>query len=335
MKKIIINLFFVFISCAAMAQDPLFSQYYQAPLFMNAGFTGLTERQRFVINHRLQWPGLPQAFSTYAASYDMYIPQVSSGIGVMFTSDKMGSVNWKTTTASVLYSYKIRLNEALVFSPGISFGYGTNGLDRSRLKMSDVMIQGGGSTLDPEINKIQNSNYMDFGSGFLLYSERLWIGTSFSHMNRPQLSLLGENDRLDMRTSVHAGIKIELSSPMRSARPVYFTPSFIYQMQGKNFSQFDAGVNFHIDPVSIGAWYRGKPFSKNENNVIDHDALILFGGLYLKNFNVGYSYDFTISSLGPGTGGAHEISITYELRAKKRTPNKNKLIPCPAFYGRR
>jgi type IX secretion system PorP/SprF family membrane protein len=182
--------------------------------------------------------------------------------------------------------------------------------------------------MDPTINKLTNSQYMDFGSGFLLYSKKIWLGASFSHMNRPRLSVFGENDRLDMKTTIHAGVKLAVAS---RAREVYFTPSFIYRMQGKNFSQLDAGVNFQADPISLGIWYRGKPFAKNVTNTIDQDALILYLGTHFKNLTAGYSYDFTISSLGPGTGGAHELSIIYELPAKKRF-NKHKLIPCPVFY---
>lgn len=326
MKKSLFNLIFVLGACSVFAQDPLFSQYYQAPLFLNPGFTGLTPRQRFVVNHRIQWPGLPQAFSTSAASYDTYLPRISSGIGVLFTSDRMGSMNWRSTTVQLLYSYKVRLNEALIFSPGISFGYGSNGLDRSKLKMGEV-LQYGGAIMDPAINKLSNSRYMDFGSGFLLYSKKIWFGASFSHLNRPHLSLFGDNDRLDLKTTIHAGVKLELYS----MREIYFTPSFIYRMQGKNFSQLDAGVNFQADPISLGVWYRGKPFTKNVTNAIDQDALILYLGTHFKNLTAGYSYDFTISSLGPGTGGAHELSITYELPSKNRL-NKHKLIPCPAFY---
>ena len=331
MKKILFNLIIVLSTCRAFAQDPLFSQYYQAPLFLNPGFTGLTARQRFVVNHRILWPGLPQAFATSAGSYDVYLPKISSGVGILFTSDRMGSMNWRSNTVQLLYSYKVRLNDALIFSPGISFGYGSNGLDRSKLRMGEV-LEYGGSIMDPAINKLTNSNYMDFGSGFLLYSKKIWLGASFSHLNRPHLSLLGQNDRLDMKTTVHAGVKFDLTSS--PAREVYITPSFIYRMQGKTFSQLDAGVNFHTDPISLGVWYRGKPFKKNVTNAVDQDALILFLGTHFKNLTAGYSYDFTISSLGPGTGGAHELSLIYELPAKKRL-NKRKLIPCPAFYNAR
>jgi hypothetical protein len=69
----------VLLSGIARAQDPQFSQYYSAPLYLNPGFTGITPQQRIVVNHRIQWPNLPQAFATYAASYDIFVEELRSG----------------------------------------------------------------------------------------------------------------------------------------------------------------------------------------------------------------------------------------------------------------
>jgi type IX secretion system PorP/SprF family membrane protein len=195
-------------------------------------------------------------------------------------------------------------------------------------------LEYGGNSLDPKLTTIRNQQYMDFGSGFVLYAKRIWLGASFAHLNRPNLSVLGETSRLDMKTSIHGGMRLDVSNKLRAGRPIYFTPSFIYRMQGSSFSQLDLGVNFHIDPVSVGVSYRGKPLSKSIAESIEQDAVILFMGLYLKNLTVGYSYDFTISQLGSSSGGSHELSLIYEFKRNKSKPQKNKLIPCPAFYSR-
>src|SRR6188474_1816633 len=136
MKKLLLFALLI-VGTTAVAQDFQLSQYYQAPLYVNPGFAGITPQQRVVFNHRIQWPNLPQAFSTYAASYDIFVNELRSGFGFLFTTDKMGSAGWRTTTASLMYSYKIKLTENIVFSPGLSFGYGSNGLDRSKLVMGD------------------------------------------------------------------------------------------------------------------------------------------------------------------------------------------------------
>jgi hypothetical protein len=108
-------------------------------------------------------------------------------------------------------------------------------------------------------------------------------------------------------------------------------------MQGPTFSQLDLGINYHIDPISVGLWYRGKPFQKSVANTVEQDAFIIFLGLYFKNLTLGYSYDFTISKLQTASGGAHEISVVYEFsshRSDKKNKKKYKLIPCPSFNSK-
>lgn len=326
------------------AQDPQFSQFYQAPLYLNPGFTGITPQQRAVFNYRVQWPNLPQAFATYAASYDIFIDELRSGVGILVTSDKMGTANWSTTTAGLLYSYKIKLTDKLVFSPGLYFGYGTNGIDRGKLRLGDgLQYERPGkpyASVDDVQYKISSQSYFDFGSGFLLYTRAVWLGASFQHMNQPNLSVLNDVSRLPMKTSIHAGAKLPLKGRgirTKTGKIDYLTPSIIYRTQGPSFSQLDLGLNYHIDPVSVGVWYRGKPFSKTVINSVYQDAMILQLGMYLKNLTIGYSYDFTVSELQTSTGGAHEISIIYEFVTKpvrRAVKKKYKLIPCPTFNSK-
>lgn len=327
---------FFFFALRTMAQDPQFSQYYQAPLYLNPGFTGITPQQRAVFNHRVQWPNLPQAFSTFAASYDIWVDELRSGFGILATTDRMGSAGWRTTTVGLNYSYKVRLSDKLVFSPGLYFGYGINGLDRTKLRLGDG-LEFDGISLDPDLNRLGNQQYFDFGSGFLLYSRVLWLGAAFHHMNTPNLSILNGVSRLPMKTTIHGGARISLNSGFRNqSNASYLTPSFIFRSQGP-ITQMDVGLNYHVDPVSVGVWYRGKPWESNVIGTVQQDALVFTLGLYLTNITVGYSYDFNVSELSTTSGGAHEISVIYEFVAKplrRGVKRKNRLIPCPTFNSK-
>jgi type IX secretion system PorP/SprF family membrane protein len=343
MRKIIFIAFLVLLTVKVNAQDFQFSQYYQAPLFLNPGYAGITPQQRVVFNHRVQWPNLPQAFATYSASYDIFVEELRSGFGILMTSDKMGSAGWQTSTVNLLYSFKVKLTDKLVFSPGLVFGYGTHGIDRSKLRLGDGLEferDGEYFSTDDAQKRLGRQNYFDFGTGFLLYNKSVWLGAAFHHLNRPNLSLLGDESRLPIKTSIHGGAKINLSRGgprSNSGRVDYLTPSFIYRYQGKTFSQLDVGLNYHIDPVSVGFFYRGKPFQKSVINSITQDALVLSLGLYFKNLTIGYSYDFTISELGTATGGAHEVSAVYEFASKpagRNSKKKYRLIPCPTFNSK-
>ena len=80
-------------------------------MYLNPGFTGITYSQRVALNTRIQWPNLPQAYSTTVASYDIFVPDLKSGFGVMAMRDKMGSGAMSLINVGLLYSYKIRISD--------------------------------------------------------------------------------------------------------------------------------------------------------------------------------------------------------------------------------
>lgn len=53
------------------AQDPLFSQFYNNPIYYNPGYIGLNAGIRTRFNYRDQWTGLPVDFKTYNFSMDI------------------------------------------------------------------------------------------------------------------------------------------------------------------------------------------------------------------------------------------------------------------------
>lgn len=106
MKRI---LFFIslFFSGLCAAQDPEFSQYYAAPLYLNPAFTGTTNDHRFISNYRDQWPAVAQGYRTYALSYDYNLAGLNSGFGFLAMQDQAGSAGMKSTEFNFLYSYKL------------------------------------------------------------------------------------------------------------------------------------------------------------------------------------------------------------------------------------
>jgi type IX secretion system PorP/SprF family membrane protein len=339
MKKYYILLIVLFGALsAAQAQDPQFSQFYAAPLYLNPGFTGITYSQRVTFNSRVQWPNLPQAYSTSMVSYDIFVPELKSGFGVMAMRDKIGTGGLSLINAGLLYSYKIRASDDWVFSPGIYFGYGQMTIDKDKLKFGDGLGNNSNGSDDPVIDGLSNEQYFDFGSGLVVYNKNLWLGIAAYHMNEPNQSLSQNTDQLDMKYNIHGGMRLALNSGIRtSTRVTYLTPSFVYRKQG-TFEQLDVGMHYHIDPIMIGVWYRGIPFLKDFADRPIQDALVFIFGLQFKNFNFGYSYDFTISDLETSAAGSHEISMGYEFIGKPirgRVKKSRRLLECPSFYKRK
>ena len=63
------------------------------------------------------------------------------------------------------------------------------------------------------------------------------------------------------------------------------------------------------------------------------DAAVIILGFQFSRVEIAYSYDFTVSRLGPASGGAHEIALIYhfEIQEHGRTKKKDKFILCPTF----
>ncbi|MEZ4739977.1 MAG: type IX secretion system membrane protein PorP/SprF [Flavobacteriales bacterium] len=76
-----------------------------------------------------------------------------------------------------------------------------------------------------------------------------------------------------------------------------------------------------MEPFFAGLWYRGLPvFKKYALGYMNNDAIAVLVGTIIEDLRIGYSYDITISRLATAGGGAHGITIGYELvqRHKKR-----------------
>ena len=98
----------------AFAQDPQYSQYYAAPLYLNPAMAGAEMMGRVGFNYRNQWPSLDAQFTTYSAYYDTYLPDYNSGVGVHVMQDTEGASKLRSTSVSALYSYELRLADNLI-----------------------------------------------------------------------------------------------------------------------------------------------------------------------------------------------------------------------------
>src|SRR6478736_7569377 len=122
------------------AQDPEFSQYYAAPLYLNPAFTGTTNDHRFIANYRNQWPSVARGYTTTAFSYDYNSNSINSGFGFLATQDQAGTAGMKSTQFNFLYSYKLRLSSKWVISSGLNFGYAVRSIDFNRLIFGDQLL---------------------------------------------------------------------------------------------------------------------------------------------------------------------------------------------------
>ena len=318
------------------AQDPHFSQFYASPIYLNPAFVGTVNEHRVIAHHRIQWPVLTNAYTTYSFTYDHYRPELKSGFGILLNADKAGTAGLKSNMAAFIYSYKIQMPNKWVLTPAVSFGMGNRGLDYSKLVLGDQLEFGNNMapSIDPAVSLINKKGFFDSGAGLLFYNKSTWIGASWWHINKPDISMLQTEERLPSKYTIHGGGKIQFyGGPGNMEKLSYLTTSFVFNLQGP-FTQMDMGVNYHVDPILIGLWYRGINVKENAAGNQSRDAIIFSAGLQFSSFSFQYSYDFTISELGSGSLGAHEVSLEYRF-SLPTNPNKvrrkDKILPCPSF----
>jgi type IX secretion system PorP/SprF family membrane protein len=336
MRKIFTISFLLSLATFCFSQDPEFAQYYSAPLYLNPAFAGTANDHRFIANYRNQWPAVSNGFVTYAFSYDYNLQNLNSGIGAMLVTDKAGTAGLKSTELSFQYSYRVQLADKWVFSSGLNFGVASRNIDFNKLIFNDQLNldqSGNTSSGDPMLRNANSTTYFDFGAGGLIYNRKIWFGFAAWHLNKPNRSLLNENAAIPIKTTVHGGIRIPLyHGLMKRDRVAAIAPSFVYKRQG-NFDQLDIGTYFLYEPIVVGLWYRGIPLQQNVRDNISQDAVVIILGFQLTSLELSYSYDLTVSELGPPAGGAHEVALKYKLNmpdhARKKKPEK--FIPCPTF----
>lgn len=322
----------------AFAQDPQFSQFYAAPLYLNPAFAGSTELARVGANYRNQWPSLSASFVTYSAYFDYFFEDYNSGVGLLFMSDKEGLAGLQSHSVALQYAYQFRIAENIVVRPGLEASFGTRNIDFNNLVFGDQINIGGQfkPVTDELFNSDWRNSYFDIGAGALVYSRQFWVGFSAFHLLEPNQSFLDESSPLPRKYSAHLGYKIllptktDLSLPS-GFREVSLTPTAQYKFQGP-FSQLDMGMYFTYEPVVFGMWYRGLPF-KPVNDIPNNESLVVLVGVSTNGLNIGYSFDYTLSNLSIASGGAHEISIRYEffLGDPRKPPRNVREIPCPRF----
>ncbi len=322
------------------AQDPQFSQFYAAPLYINPAFTGASEYTRVGVNYRNQWPNLQSSFTTFSFYADHFLYKYNSGIGMIITSDTEGQAGLKSTNIGLSYAYQLKINDNLVFRPGIQYNFFNRNAGFQNLIFANQIDPITGA-IDPTITDpsiIDRSLTVSFGDlsvGGVLYSRRLFLGAAVQHLTEPNQSLIDGNSPLAQRMTIHGGIKFQLGrGPLRKDLTYTYaersiTPVFQYKTQG-GFSQLDVGAFVHLEPINLGIQYRGVPFKQFEN-FPNNEALIFSLGITTNNFNIGYSFDYTISELGIEAGGAHEFSLSYFLDFNKpvKVPRDRWRIPCP------
>lgn len=324
---------YTFICCLlheTFAQDPVFSQPYMAPVYLNPAATGSGDHDLRICGIiRRQWWSIPSQFTYTAFSIDKFLPSLQSGIGLMATTSSEGYI--RKTGFHLSYAY--------TFCPGVSPVASNSGMPKwfltgalqmgmvqRRISYKDLLfadqidntgvIPGAETGADLPVNN--GRWYLDVSPGlFFNYrfsgNSRLLIGASARHVNRPDESLISTNDKARSVVPVLWCGNILYTNSNNEHWSYSIAANYSKQKQN-NMLQVGIEVTQNDYDIGMAAWYRGGSTFQNP------DALTLSLSFNLSGRNnqtskirVGLAHDAPIGNKKySNSNGSSELAFVWD-----------------------
>lgn len=274
-------------------QDSQFTQYMYNTVSVNPAYAGSRGSLSMLALYRNQWVGLDGAPETLNFSAHSPIGLQGVGLGLGFTSDKIGPSTESIITAD--FSYTINVSENTQLSFGIKGGFSLLDLDPNKLLI-----------YDPNDYDLSQNSYSSpvIGAGLYLHSEKWYLGFSSpnlletEHYDDVQVSTATEKTHLyfigGYVFTLNSNLKLK---PAVLAKAVVGAPLAI-----------DISANALLyDQVTLGLAYR-----------FDAAVSAMAGFQVSDNIMIGYAYDYDTTPLGNYNDGSHEIFLRFELGTRLR-----------------
>lgn len=287
-------------------QDSQYSQYMFTPYAINPAAVGSDNLAHLYGGARLHQVGTDAEGTRSSAGFifPFNISKLKNGFGILVTDDKFAYS--KNLTIRGNYALQFKLDDKGINNLGVGFGFGVlNGVfDKSLAKSSNTDL----SWISP--GKFTSTS-IDLGVGVFFTSSRFYCGISANHLNNPKIPLDQLTQTLKQTFYVTSGYMMPIAETKFS-----FYPSFLVQTELVATQVAISGVLDYNQTFWFGGSYR-----------IDDAATALVGFKLFKSLQVGYSYDYLLSTLGKYSDGSHEFFLTYSFSLKRdKTPSKYKSI---------
>ncbi|MGB0165975.1 MAG: PorP/SprF family type IX secretion system membrane protein [Luteibaculum sp.] len=318
LKTGLILLSLTFVSFLSKGQEAHFSQYDRARLQLNPALTGAFYGDwRVSNNYRSQWNALlNKPITTIALAFEkpIYFDIDKAAFGVFALRDEAGDKGFVTTRVGLSGAYH-KLIDFSELRFGFQAAYTSKMIDNN-LSFPEGFNRVTGE-FDPELTVLEplakdQVSYIDvnLGVSWALNFDvfRPEVGLAFFHVNQPQESFYGTDNKRVTQVAANASFKYYVNDNL------YVDPNFFLLSQAKA-QNFLAGVRggYQFDPNNIGFTDASLGFLVRNGFSDNPDAFILVAAAGIANFDAGISYDFNISNLKQGlaNNGTFEISLSY------------------------
>ena len=307
------------------AQDPIFSQYYNAGFQLNPALAGVSFGPTFTAIYRNQWSQIPGNYVTYGVAYDQHFEDKNSSIGMYLTRDNAGQGVLLNTKLALSYAYRLEVNDEQFIQIGLEAGGIHQALDWDQFVFGDQIdpqfgFRSGGGVEIPtaEARPLSLSKtVLDIGTGLVWSTPVFYAGLSAKHLTNPIFGYFDNAQNnpigLPIRWGLQAGSRFTIVKGNKRKSGTFYNPSAIVVRQGR-FTQLNIGSHIDFGKLNTGVQYR--------HTTTNGDALIAQFSVKSGDLRIGYSFDYTISNLGIDTGGSHEISVSYSMERLRNRPSK-------------
>jgi type IX secretion system PorP/SprF family membrane protein len=260
-----------------------------------------------------------------------------SGVGLSLSSFSEEFLKLNTTDISGYYAYNLQLSERVNFQLGTQISYIQKRGTLENLLFGDqidVFNQALFPSSADAVGGLEPFSYFSVGLGGVLTWDKLWIGFSGHHLNRPNRTFYVRDGQSQHwpKYSLQAGYTIPLEEPEfweeGSGKFVHLMAN--YKRQGP-FQFVDAGLQVLLNQLVFGGGFRSLPI---QSDLPKRESVVGLFGLNLPNgLAVGYSYDYPISDVGSQTLGSHELSLRYQFfyGTPKSRGQLSRVRPCFSY----
>ena len=299
-------------SGAFSQQDADFSQYMFNHHSVNPGYAGSEDMVCMSLLNRQQWVGFDGApnVTIFSVNAPFRLFGTSSGAGLTILSDQLGNDNNLGLNAS--YAYRTEIGQGTL---GIGLGIGM--INRA-LKANWFIPAGIDGLEQPETDNLipvndESQIVFDLGLGLFYRVGNLYAGLSTTHLNEAKVKYATTDGSSFVKRHYYltAGYTIQLPNPLFE-----ITPSILIQSDGQVSHYHLNGMLRYNNKLWGGVTY--KP----------GEAIVAMVGLELFNgIKVGYSYDYSTTTLQSYSGGSHEFMIGYCFSISiDRSPERYKSV---------
>jgi len=289
-------------------QDPQFSQYVLNQFVYNPAYAGMDNALSVTAHLRTQWVGITGQPFIQNISVHSPVSLLHGGAGLQILNEEEGAMRATSVSFSYSYIYKSRIGK---FSVGLNGGVLQLNLDGSKLRAPDGNYENNLIEHNDPLLPVVSVNGLapDFAAGLFFSSNKVNLGLSSTHLIPMEVKLDGGGGNLSMNLARQ--YYFQASYLAKLGKTFALRPSVYLKSNGDNL-QGEADAIFSFNNFF---WIGGGMRGYNDNT---QDAIIAMTGINIgENLRIGYSYDYTISSLSAASNGSHEVVVNYRMNLLK------------------